>query len=203
VRIGYLGGSFDPLHVGHLAIARACRSYGLDEVVLVVAGAPPHKRDRALADATHRVAMARAAAEAIEWLSVDDRETRRTGLSYTVDTVRELLSERPPPDDLFWIIGADSLPELITWRDHEALLDAIGFLVVARPGHGVERSIVELAGRIGLGRAERLRRSVVPMGPVDVSSTEIRRRVRSGEPVAGLVPPAVAEYLARTGLYRS
>jgi nicotinate-nucleotide adenylyltransferase len=202
MRIGHLGGSFDPVHLGHLALARACREGAdLDLVVLVVVGTPPHKRDRRLADAVHRVSMARLAAVGDPHLAVDDRETRRSGASYTVDTVRQIM-EQHPDDEHFWIIGGDTLPELSLWRDIEELLDLVGFVTAARPGHDPESGLSELLHHVGEDRVERLRSRVVSMPPCGISSTEVRRRAREGRPIADLVPDAVARYIEEKKLYR-
>jgi len=201
MKIAYLGGSFDPVHVGHLALARACLvTADLDRVVFIVAGHPPHKLDRVLAPASHRVEMVRRAVAREDAFSVDDRETRRHGPCYTIDTVRELHSEHED-DNLFWIIGADTLPELPTWRDANDLLDLIGILSATRPGFDVDAALAGLEASVGPDRVRRLASGFVEMAPVAVSSTEIRRRVRAGESVEDLVPPPVADYITAHGLY--
>jgi len=201
MRIGCLGGSFDPVHLGHLALARSGRDgAALDRVVLMVAGLPPHKRGRKLAPGRHRVAMAGLAARAHPWLHVDGRETERRGPSWTLETVRALRRERPD-DDLIWIIGADNLPELPSWREIDRLLDLADFVSAARPGHDTERALEELIPALGGERVRRLREGVVPMAEVDVSSTDVRRRVREGRPISRLVPPEVEAYIREHGLY--
>lgn len=201
MRIGYLGGSFDPVHVGHLALAEACREGArLDRVVLTVAGTPPHKLDRALAPAAHRVAMARLAAGSNPSLDVDDRETRRGGPSFTVETVRALLAEREG-DRLHWLIGADSLPELASWREIEALLDLVTVVTAYRPGHEPDRALRALEPRLGAERVRRLAANVLPMPLFGVSSTEIRERVREGRSIRYLVPDEVRAYIGEHGLY--
>jgi nicotinate-nucleotide adenylyltransferase len=202
MRIGYLGGSFDPVHLGHLALAAACREGArLDLVVLVVTGTPPHKPDRRLAPAEHRLAMARLAVEGRNDLLVDARETRRDGPSYTIDTVRSLQSEHPG-DELHWIIGGDTVPELTTWRAIGDLADRVGFVIAARPGHEPGAGLDTLVEHLGEERVERLRDNVVPMRPVKISSTAIRERVRKGISIDGLVPEAVRRYIESHGLYR-
>lgn len=202
MKIGVLGGSFDPVHLGHLVLALRCREgAGLDRVLLMVAGRPPHKRDRALAPAAHRVAMARLAAAGCPWLDVDDRETARAGPSFTLDTVRALKAERPA-DSYHWIIGADTLPDLPTWKSVEAIVDEAGFVTAARPGHDTTAALDALVPALGGSRVERIAANVVPMSVVDVSSTEIRRRVRAGRSIRYLVPDTVREYIAEHGLYR-
>jgi nicotinate-nucleotide adenylyltransferase len=161
MRLGCLGGSFDPVHRGHLALAAACREAAeLDEVLLVVAGSPPHKLERALAPARHRAAMAWLASRPHPWLDVDDREVRREGPCYTIDTVRELRRERPGAR-VFWIIGTDTLAELGTWRSVSDLSSLADFLPAVRPGHDPEAAL------------------------------------------DAVVPPGVADYIRRSGLYRA
>jgi nicotinate-nucleotide adenylyltransferase len=201
MRIGFLGGSFDPVHRGHLALARAClEGADLDRVVLVVAGTPPHKRDRRLAAAHHRLEMARRAVAGDARLEVDGRETLRDGPCYTIDTVRELARDHPD-DERFWIIGADTLPELPTWRHAAELLDRIGILAATRTGFDPEEAIEALVAPLGEERARQLAGGFISMPPVDVSSTDIRERVRSGRSIHGLVPESVAEYIRENGLY--
>jgi len=201
MRIGFLGGSFDPVHLGHLALARTCReTAALDRVVFVVAGNPPHKLDRVLAPVPHRIEMVRIATADDVTFAVDDQETGRTGPGYTIDTVRALRAEHPD-DDLFWIIGADTLPELPTWRDATELLDRIAILSATRPGFDAARALAGLGDSIGPERVRRLADGFVAMPPVAVSSTAIRERIRAGESIADLVPGPVADYIAAMGLY--
>jgi nicotinate-nucleotide adenylyltransferase len=202
VRVGVLGGSFDPVHLGHLVLALRCREGAdLGRVVLMVAGRPPHKRERVLAPAEHRVAMARLAARGTPWLDVDDRETRRDGPSWTLDTLSELRAERPE-DELLWIIGADSLPDLPSWRNVGEIIDVAGFVVAARPGHDTDAALAALAPKLGEERVARIAANVVPMTVVDVSSTDVRRRVREGRSIRFLVPDAVREHVLENDLYR-
>ncbi|MEN8151036.1 MAG: nicotinate-nucleotide adenylyltransferase [Planctomycetota bacterium] len=201
MRLGFLGGTFDPVHEGHLALARACRDgAALDRVVFVVAGTPPHKLDRRLAPAKHRLAMVRLAAEPDPGFVVDDREIRREGIGYTIDTVGEIVREHPD-DDCFWIIGADTLPELPTWREAARLIDTIGILSATRPGYDPEPAIAVLDAQFGTVRAKRISDGFLEMPPAAVSSTEIRARLAGGESVAGLGPDRVAAYIAANGLY--
>jgi len=201
MRIGFLGGSFDPVHRGHLELATAClEAVPLHRVVFVVAGTPPHKLGRALAPAVHRVEMVRLATREDARFAVDDRETRREGPCFTIDTVREL-REAFPGDELFWIIGADTLPELPTWRDALTLLDRIAVVSATRPGFDVERALADLEASIGPDRVRALAELFVAMPPVDVSSTEVRERVRQGRSIEALVPEAVRRYVEANGLY--
>ena len=204
MRIGYLGGSFDPVHHGHLALAEACREgASLDRVVLVVASRPPHKRDRRLAGSAHRLAMARIACEGNPALAVDDRELRRPGVSYTVDTLRSLLEEHPPDgeDEVVWLLGADSLPELPTWREAKAVVDLVEVVTAARPGHDMQADLQALRPVLGVRRTDRLAAGIVQMPLLQISSTDLRRRVREGRSIRYLVPKEVRRYVLDHGLY--
>ena len=204
MRIGILGGSFDPIHLAHLVMADSCLDLAnLDQVHFVVAASPPHKQDRSLAPAEHRLAMARLAIRGNPRLVVDDREMMRSGPSWTIDTIRELLAERPPEDRLYWIIGADSLPELVLWRDFEELLDLVGFITAVRPGHGVEPALAELEPRLGRERVRKLAAGVIHMPLMEISSTDIRQRIRTGRSIRYMVTAPVADHIKRQGLYLS
>lgn len=190
VRRGVFGGSFDPVHVGHLTVAAAAADrLPLDRVHFVPAREQPFKRGSHGASVEHRVAMLRAALTAPAGdprFVLDVREIERIGPSYTVDTLRSLTAEYPA-DQLFLLVGADAAAELPAWREAEAVRRLARLVVLMRPGTPPP---ARPAGR----------RLEVP--PVEVSGTDIRRRVRRGESIRGLVPPAVADYIAAHGLYR-
>jgi nicotinate-nucleotide adenylyltransferase len=198
-RIGILGGTFDPVHNAHLAIARIARdAAGLGRVMLIPAGLPPNKAARELTAAAHRLEMARLAAEGMQGFEVSDIEIRTPGPDYTVDTLREINAANPGAR-LYFIAGGDSLMYLDKWRDPGKLLELASFVAVYRPGFPVEdmeRKQEELLARFGgeilLARCEGM----------DISSTEIRRRVAVGESIAGLVPGKVEAYIFSHGLYR-
>ncbi len=198
-KIGILGGTFDPVHIAHLMVAsEAKRACGLNRVLLMPAGAPPHKEARALTAAAHRLAMARLAVEGMEGFAVSDLELRTPGIDYTVDTLR-LLRHEYPGAKLYFIVGGDSLMALDQWRSPEKLLKLAAFAAVYRPGLELavlERKRCELLGRFG-GEI-----TLVACPGMDISSTEVRRRAAAGQSIAGLVPPAVGAYIAAHGLYR-
>jgi nicotinate-nucleotide adenylyltransferase len=203
MRIGFLGGSFDPVHTAHLLIAESCLELaGLHEVRLLVAGRPPHKQGRRLAPPEHRLAMARLAVRGNPRLCVDERETRRSGPSFTIDSIREVLAEQAPGDRIAWIIGADSLPELVLWRSNEELLDLVDFITAVRPGVDVRTALGALLPALGAERVRRLSEGVVVMPRMEISSTDIRERIASGRSIRYLVPEAVAEYIRAHALYR-
>lgn len=202
MKFGCFGGSFDPVHFGHLVLAETCLDHaGLDHLSFIVAAAPPHKRNRVLATPGDRIEMCRLAVAGNPRLSVDDREHHREGISFTVDTVREILAEGEPGDEFHWIIGADTLPELPTWREATALLDLVPFLTAVRPGYDVERDLEGLRDEFGAERVERLREGIVPIPLMGISSTGIRQRVREGRSIRYLVPEAVREHLEEHEIY--
>lgn len=202
--IGIFGGSFDPVHVGHLAAAEeAALTLGLSRVILVPAGVPPHKPSGTCASAADRLAMVGLAIRGRERLDVSDVEARRPGVSYTVDTVRELSAKLGAGVELQLLVGTDTLRELPTWREVGEIFRLVKPTVLERPGEppvdweALERSLPEDIVR-------RARARVVPLHRgVDVASSSIRRRLAAGESVAGLVPPEVERYIRERGLYRA
>ena len=221
LKLALFGGSFDPIHVGHLAVARAAqRRFHLDEVHFIPSGRPPHKHGHELAPYPHRFAMvALACAEHAHFVpSLAEAGPDFSGchVFYSVDTVRHFKQTQCQPGDrLFFILGADSFLEIATWKDCEALLGSSDFIVASRPGFRTDalRLVIppELLGRPAASAGVRdphqiaLRRtSVYLLDTVtcDVSATEIRRRLDHGLSIRGLVPPRVEEYIRKQGLYR-
>jgi len=199
-KIGILGGTFDPIHVGHLSIAQQVReALGLDEVVLVPAGAPPHKRADALAPAADRLAITRLAASGLARLAVSDVEAARAETSYTIDTLARLRETMGAQNEYVLVIGADTVGELPTWHRAAELVASVRFAVAERPGAEPDFDAVKRA--LGDAAAKKLRAAVVRVEPADISSTDVRRRVAAGLPVDRLVRASVAEYIARKGLY--
>ncbi len=201
-RTGVFGGSYDPVHAGHVAAAEeAAERLGLDRVILVPAGVSPHKPSGTRARAEDRLAMTRLAVEGRARLAVSDVEVRRAGVSYTVDTVRELGFGLAAETELFLLLGTDALRELPAWREVDGIFRHAAPVVLERPGEpGVDWE--ELARALTADLSRRLREGLVRLSRgVDVSSTEIRRRFAAGESVAGLVPPAVETYIRERGLY--
>ena len=195
-RIGLFGGTFDPPHVGHLALAEWARAQlALDHVLFVPAGRPPHKGRARLSPVEHRVAMTRLAVRGNRAFAVSTLETRRHGPSFTVDTLRAL-KRREPRSRLFLLMGADSLAEFHTWRDPEGIVAFATLAVAERPGAPGPGRRAARAGRTG-ARVTWLRNPGLA-----VSSSAIRARLRAGQTVRYLVPDAVARYIARHRLYR-
>jgi nicotinate-nucleotide adenylyltransferase len=192
VKIGFLGGSFDPVHNGHLAAAAdACEGAALDRVVFVPAAQAPLKTGPARASAEDRLAMLRAAVADDARFEVSDCELRRGDVSYTIDTARQLRAERPD-DALCWIIGADQLAQLPRWREIAELARLVEFVALERPGHAGTATDAPVSG---------LRLTRVAGRQLDISSTEIRARLRRGEPVDAWMPQKAVVYLREKRLY--
>ena len=201
-KIGLLGGSFDPIHNGHLCIAQqAAEEVGLEKVLLIPAGTPPHKDPSGLAPAPDRLIMARLACRNMRGLEVSDIEVRKDGPSYTIDTFKDLSRALGGDVRLCLIIGEDTVGELPTWKDAKKLIDEAEFIVVQRPGFP-RADFEDLARELGREAAEKLKASVVKIRePADVSSTEIRERIGRGESISGLVRAGVERYIEERGLY--
>jgi len=188
-RLALFGGSFDPVHLGHLLVAQAAREeLGLDRLFFVPAAQSPFKPDRQPTAATERLRMLRLALAGETWCEIDEQEVSRGGVSYTIDTVRDY-ARRYAGAELFYLIGADHISKLPKWREAGELAGLVEFVVIPRPGE-VEVAIPEpFRGRRLSGFA------------VGVSSSQIRARVQGGLPIAHLVPGAVAEAIRNNGLY--
>ncbi|MFH0965733.1 MAG: nicotinate-nucleotide adenylyltransferase [Planctomycetota bacterium] len=200
--VGILGGTFDPVHCGHIALAEAGRDQlGLDRVYFVPAPLPPHKAGAPLAKASERLEMVRLAIVGAPKLSVNALEFERQGPSYSIDTVRAFRRMLGAEAELFFLIGADTIGELPTWKEIGELARLCTFAAAGRQGWDAG-DLGALAGAIDEESIERMRRSTIRMSPIEVSSTEIRARVRRGESIEGLVPGAVARYIAAQKLYR-
>ena len=203
MRIGVLSGSFDPPHLGHLHVARCARDeLALDEVRLIPAAIPPHKRARELADGRHRLAMLALVARGQPWLVVDPRELERGGPSYTFDTLAALRAEGRPADALFFLIGSDSLVDLADWWRAPEIVELATFVTVPRDPASTDLGRAQVRARFAAPAAERILRHVLDAEMLPISSSQIRARVRAGQPIVELVPAAVADYIERTGLYR-
>lgn len=199
-KLGILGGTFNPIHYGHLAIARAAqKAHALERVLFVPAARPPHKATD-LAPAADRLAMVQLAVATEENLEASAIEIDRPGVSYTVDTLEEL-SRRYAGSELFFIVGADSVPELRSWWRLARILELARLVVVNRQGCAAELAREDFPG-IPQAVLDRCERDAVYMEPVPLSSTLIREAARRGETLAGKVPVEVEHFLTEHGLYR-
>lgn len=200
-RIGLYGGSFDPIHFGHLISARSiAEQLDYSRILLVPSARPPHKPASALIDVRHRLAMARLAVDDDPLFEVSEVELHRAGPSYTIDTVDELGRQLGDQCELFWIIGSDSLPELATWHRIGELLDRIRIVTATRPGF-VAPDMTSLESKAGTSAVERLLSDRCGTPEIDISATGIRQRVRNGRSVRYLTPEPVVDYIATEGLY--
>lgn len=190
-RIGVMGGTFDPVHHGHLvAASEAAATLELDEVVFVPTGVPSLKQHPGVTAAEHRYLMTVIATAANPRFTVSRVDIDRPGLTYTVDTLRDLRTQRPDAD-LYFITGADAIHQILQWKDAADLWDMAHFVAVTRPGH-----VLSVEG-LPPGSVTQLE---VPA--LAISSTECRERARSGKPVWYLVPDGVVQYIAKHRLYR-
>jgi len=214
LRVGLLGGTFDPVHNGHLAIAAHAREQcRLDAVVFIPAASPPHKKEQAITALYHRHRMLEMVCAAGSDTYVSSLEAERQGPSYTVDTLHSLKAHFPSHTELFFIIGSDSFVDLPFWKEPGRLLEYASLVVVRRDPNdraGIEKILALQFPAYRLQREGNLYRSegaggaiiMLDMEPVEVSATEVRERVRQGRSITDLVPVAVAQYIAKHGLYR-
>ena len=188
-RFGLFGGSFDPVHLGHLLVAQAAREeLSLTRLFFIPAAQSPFKPERPPTPAKERLRLLRLALAGKEWCEIDEQEIQRGGVSYTIETVRDYRN-RFPKAQLFYLIGADHVPELTKWREADELARAVEFVVLPRPGRMEVRCSEPFRGRALTGF------------PLGISSSQIRGRLRAGQSIENLVPAAVAEAIRNNRLY--
>jgi len=215
-RIGVFGGTFDPPHLGHLLLAETIREqFKLDEVLFVPCNEPPHKNRDDLTAATHRYAMVVAATLHNPAFTPAAVEVNRPGKSYSIDTIRALVADYGPDTDLYFVAGLDSMLQLDTWHEPEALLDSCHVVVVSRPGSSFEKlqdvlpercheRIVDASGGQDVaGETNGLRIYLSDAVYLALSSTELRQRVRDGLGIRYRVTPEVERYIQSHGLYQA
>jgi nicotinate-nucleotide adenylyltransferase len=191
-RLGIMGGTFDPIHHGHLvAASEVGHYYGLDEVIFVPTGQPWQKDDRIVSAGEDRYLMTVIATASNPRFSVSRVDIDRPGETYTIDTLRDLRDQRGPDAEFYFITGADALARMISWRDADELFKLAHFVGCTRPGHQLSMSDLP-DGRV----------SLVEIPALAISSTECRQRVRDGQPVWYLVPDGVVQYISKRRLYR-
>ncbi len=215
MHIAVLGGTFDPIHYGHLRVAEEVREgLGLDRIIFMPASLPPHKPDESRTQPNLRLEMVRLAAGDNPGFEASSLEIERGGKSYTIDTVKELKKGREKGLEISLIVGTDSFNEITSWKDYRELLDLANFIVVSRPNYPVEKPAealpVELARKFRYDPAtdsylNSCGKSVTYPGTTlyDISSSDIRRRVREGSSIRYLLPPSVIEFIMKHGLYRA
>lgn len=198
-KIGVFGGSFNPIHNGHLMLGGAvCDELELDQLIFIPAGFPPHKSHEILAPAEDRYAMVKLAVTCDRRFSVSRIELDAGETTYTVKTMQAFRDMFCETDELFFIMGADSLVDLVNWWSFKELSSLCTFVAAARPGIPREAMHAEMA-RLSKQHGTRVRAVNMPL--MDISSSEIRRRISLNEDISGLVPMPVASYIARNGLY--
>lgn len=189
VRLGVMGGTFDPIHHGHLvAASEVAARFELDEVIFVPTGEPWQKANRSVSEAEHRYLMTVIATAANPRFTVSRVDIERPGLTYTIDTLRDLKRMRPEAD-LFFITGADAMAQIMSWKDSAELWSLAHFVGVTRPGH-----VLNDAGRKDV--------SLLEVPAMAISSTDCRDRVAASRPVWYLVPDGVVQYIGKHGLYQ-
>jgi len=214
-RIGVLGGTFNPVHAGHVrAAALIRRRFGLDRVLLVPSFIPPHKETASVAPARDRMAMVRLALRGFRRLVASPIEIEAGGTSYSIFTL-DKLRRRHPGAEIFFLLGVDAFLEIATWHEWRRVLERCRFIVMTRPGRRLSAARgaldasyrdaffeVRPGSRLAAPVLASHRVFLAPIAALDVSSTDIRARLRAGRPVRGLVPAAVAAYISERGLYR-
>ncbi|HHY39079.1 MAG TPA: nicotinate-nucleotide adenylyltransferase [Clostridia bacterium] len=194
-----MGGTFDPIHNGHLFAAEAVRQgFGLDVVIFIPAARPPHKNASEVSDPETRYVMVELATADNPYFVVSRIELDRPGPSHTVDTIAALKENTGPDTDIYFITGADAMQDLYKWKDHDTLLLLCKIVAVARPGYSLK---VTESLRSHLGDALWARIYPFEVPALAISSSEIRERVRTGKSIKYLVPPTVEHYIRKVGLY--
>ncbi len=197
-RLGLMGGTFDPIHYGHLLMAEEARqAFALDDVVFVPNGRPAHKKAYLVSSPEERYAMTLLATGSNPCFSASRIEIERPGPSYTIDTLREFRRLYPDLDALYFITGADAVLEILTWHEYDKLAAECQFIAVTRPGFVLER-LSEIADASFLDRVHFL-----PIPRLEISSTDIRKRVREGRSIKYLTPETVETYIRQQGLYQA
>ncbi len=198
-KIGVMGGTFDPIHIGHLVTAEEVRiEYGLDKVLFIPASNPPHKQDSQVTPAIHRYIMTVMATYSNPYFYVSSIEMERPGPSYTIDTVRELIKQFGDTMDIYFITGADAIQDLPSWEQIDTLLELCHFIAATRPGClSTLENVIKRFGTLGRKRIHRL---ATP--ELEISSTDIRERIKKGRSIKYIVPESVENYIYKEGLYR-
>jgi len=199
-RVGIMGGTFDPIHYGHLVTAEVARhSFDLEVVIFVPAGRPPHKTEQRITDVEHRYLMTAMATVTNSCFEVSRVEIERPGPSYTIETMSEFRRRLGSQARLFFITGADAILEIWGWKDAQRLLKICEFIAATRPGYvlsGLETLLAQVE------EPDRQRLHLLEVPALAISSSDIRERVRRGRPIKYLVPEVVENYIYKHGLYR-
>lgn len=201
MKIGVFGGTFDPIHFGHLLLAESCREQcGLDRVWFVPAATPPHKQEREISAEKHRVEMLSLAISGHASFEINTSEIDRGGVTYTTDTL-EIFAAEQPDAEFFLLIGADSLDDFLTWRDPARICELALPIVINRPGYDAP-NLAKLSTVISADRLAAAREHQVESPWIDLSSTNIRQRVRDQQSIRYRTPRSVEKYIETSGLYQ-
>lgn len=196
--LGIMGGTFDPIHYGHLIAAECARvKYKLEKVIFVPARIPPHKNAGKILNENIRCLMVQIATQGNPAFEVSELELRRDGTSYTVDTI-EYFQGRYPGTDIYFIMGLDSLLMIDTWKDVERILSICRFIIVTRPGYDIDND-EELKKKLPLNLWGRVCFMQIP--GLDISSSDIRGRISAGKPVKYMLPPEIEDYIRTNRIY--
>lgn len=199
MRLGVYGGTFDPIHLGHLATAESVREiFELDKILFIPSARPPHKVEKKISPELHRLMMTFEATKSNEFFQVSPMEILRDGLSYTLLTIDELQKKFGAETELFFIIGADMMTDLPTWHKSRELVAKVNFIATTRPG--VEINLSEIKNFFGEEGMKHIYQVSTP--GLEISSTDIRERVRQGRSIKYLVSEVIEEYIVRENLYK-
>ena len=196
-RIGLMGGTFDPIHYGHLVTAEeALVRFKLDKVVFIPSGNPPHKANRLISDGSHRFIMSQMATITNPHFDVSRIEVDEDGPTYTVDTLKKLKAGQMRDAELIFITGADAILEIYNWKSPQEIFSLCRFAAATRPGYVVSDELIKSVAAFGVDRLE-----FFEVPALAISSTDIRRRVKEARPVRYLLPDSVLSYIMKNGLY--
>lgn len=197
--IGIMGGTFDPIHYGHLFIAECARhKFGLDKILFIPSGMPVHKRRNNIIEPIHRLTMTQLAVQSNPFFEVSTIETDRSGPTYAIDTLRQIHSQNENSQEYFFITGADAILEILTWKDVDEIFELCQFIAVTRPGFSFDE-MTKVQQGLSMNQLKRIH--IYETAGILVSSTDIRQRAGSGEPIKYLVPEEVEKYIIQNKLY--
>lgn len=200
-RVGIMGGTFDPIHLGHLVTAEAARSeFNMNKVVFVPSGQPPHKKGLEISNKEHRYIMTVLATSANPYFEVSRTEIDRPGESYAIDTVRYIRSKQQPDSELYFITGADAIMEIVTWKEVEELFEKCTFIAATRPGFNLSEMKSKLLKKLTHNHLAKIIPLEVPA--MAISSTDIRERVKDKRTIKYLLPESVENFIQKNDLYQ-
>ena len=203
MKLGILGGSFNPIHIGHLLIAEEVYNvHNLSKVIFIPVNLPPHKDVNGLVEPMHRYQMVKEATKGISHFEVSDAEIRRTGKSFTIDTIQFILNAYGNKCDIYLIIGADSLNELKTWKNIKMISEICKIVTINRPGYNID-ALDDLENILSKDGVANIKKLMIHIPPVDISATEIRNNLKNGYSTKDWPPLAVNEYIKKHRLYKT